>query len=86
MSIKEMESKVRELRELKRMAEDLDSEITAIEDALKAAAGDSEQVFAGERLPIRPLQRPESILRRLKRLTPILQRCTLSQTPTGVFR
>ena len=48
MSIKEMESKARELRELKRMAEELDAEITAIEDALKAAVGDSEQVFAGE--------------------------------------
>ena len=48
MSIKEMESRVRELRELKRMAEELDAEITAIEDELKAAVGDSEQVIVGE--------------------------------------
>jgi len=48
MSIREMESKVRELRELKRMAEELSAEITAIEDELKAAVGDSEQVIVGE--------------------------------------
>ena len=36
MSISEMESKVRELRELRRMADELDAEITAIQDAIKA--------------------------------------------------
>lgn len=36
MSIIEMESKVNELRELKRLAEELASEITALEDSLKA--------------------------------------------------
>jgi predicted phage-related endonuclease len=48
MSIKDMELKARELRELKLMAEELDAEITAIEEALKSAVGDSEQVIAGE--------------------------------------
>ena len=47
MSIMEMESKARELKEFKRMQEELTDEITALEDALKAAMGDSEQVVAG---------------------------------------
>lgn len=36
MSINEMESKVNELRELRRMAEELAVEISALEDSLKA--------------------------------------------------
>lgn len=36
MSTKELSSKVRELKELKAMAEELTAEITAIEDAIKA--------------------------------------------------
>lgn len=36
MSANEMTAKVRELKELKAMAEDLAQEITAIEDAIKA--------------------------------------------------
>ena len=45
MSMNEMESKVNELRELKRMADELAGEITALEDELKAhmtAAGTDE--------------------------------------------
>lgn len=36
MSTTELETKVTDLQELKRMREDLEAEITAIEDALKA--------------------------------------------------
>lgn len=36
MSMNEMESKVKELRELKRMAEELAGDISALEDSLKA--------------------------------------------------
>ena len=36
MSINEMDTKVNELRELKRMQEELAGEITALEDSLKA--------------------------------------------------
>jgi predicted phage-related endonuclease len=48
MSAMELQAKARELKELKRMAEELDAEITAAEDAIKAAMGDQEQVIAGE--------------------------------------
>ena len=36
MSNQEMQSKVNELRELRRMADELDAEITAIQDSIKA--------------------------------------------------
>ena len=47
MSIKEMESTARDLKELQRMREDLDAEISSLQDALKAAMGDDEQMTAG---------------------------------------
>ena len=47
MSIMEMASKAQELQQLKRMREELDAEITAAEDAIKAAMGDQETVTAG---------------------------------------
>lgn len=47
MSIFELESKARELQELKRMREDVDAEITVLEDAIKAAMGDRETITAG---------------------------------------
>lgn len=47
MSIREIEAKAKELQELKRMREELDAEITTLEDAIKASMGDQEQVVAG---------------------------------------
>ena len=47
MSTTEMASMARELQELKRMREELDHEIGAAQDAIKAAMGDSESVTAG---------------------------------------
>ena len=48
MSANEIQSKARELKELKTMKEELEAEITAIEDALKAAMGEQEEMFCGE--------------------------------------
>lgn len=42
-----MEDKIRELQELKRMREDLEAEITALEDAIKAGMGEREELTAG---------------------------------------
>ena len=47
MSIKELEIKAQELQELKRLREELDAEIEAAQDAIKAAMGDQEAVTAG---------------------------------------
>lgn len=47
MKVKEMEKKAQELQELRRMREELDAEIAAIEDEIKADMGDQEQITAG---------------------------------------
>lgn len=48
MSIIEMQAKARELKELKTMRDELENEITAIEDELKTAMGEHEEIFCGE--------------------------------------
>ena len=48
MSTNEIQTKARELKELKLMQEELAAEIRAIEDALKAAMGEQEELVCGE--------------------------------------
>ena len=48
MSINEIESKVRELRQLQALIEEAQAEAETIKDALKAHMGDSEELRAGE--------------------------------------
>ena len=48
MSANEIQNKARELKELKVMKDELEVEITAIEDALKAAMGEQEEMLCGE--------------------------------------
>lgn len=48
MSINELESKARELRQLQALIEEAQQEAEAIKAAIKAAMGDSESVQAGE--------------------------------------
>ena len=47
MSNPTMEAKVHELMELKRLKEELEAEIAAAEDAIKAVMGDEELLTAG---------------------------------------
>ena len=47
MSDHNLEPKVKELLELKRMKEELEAEITAIEDEIKGRMGEEETLFAG---------------------------------------
>ena len=47
MSNPNMESKVRELLELKRMKEELEAEIAGMEDEIKAVMGEEETLLAG---------------------------------------
>ena len=47
MSNNAMEAKVRELVELKKMAAELNEEITALEDEIKAVMGEEEELLAG---------------------------------------
>lgn len=48
MSIHEMESKIRELRQLQALIEEAQAEAEAIKDEIKAVMGDSESITAGE--------------------------------------
>ena len=47
MSNQSMEVKVKELLELKTMKEELEAEIAAVEDEIKAVMGEEETLFAG---------------------------------------
>ena len=47
MSINEIKAKAAELKELKALREELDAEIAAIEDEIKATMGEQEQIIAG---------------------------------------
>ena len=48
MSTKELESKVRELRQLQALIDEAQAEAEAIRDSIKAVMGDSEALRAGE--------------------------------------
>ena len=48
MSTSEIESKVRELRQLQALIEEAQAEAEGIKDAIKAYMGDSEELRAGE--------------------------------------
>ncbi len=48
MTIKEMETKARELRELQALIEEAQAEADSIRDQIKAAMGDNDTVQAGE--------------------------------------
>ena len=47
MSNKEIEMKVQELQELKRMKEELQAEIDMLEDTIKDTMGDTEEMIVG---------------------------------------
>lgn len=47
MSIKDIENCAKELQELRRMREELDAEIAALEEQIKAEMGEKEQLVAG---------------------------------------
>ena len=48
MSVNDLESKIRELRQLQTLIEEATAEAESIKDALKAHMGDSEELRAGE--------------------------------------
>lgn len=48
MSMNEIESKVKELRQLQALIEEATAEAETIKDAIKAVMGDSEELRAGE--------------------------------------
>ena len=82
MSITEMETKARELKELKLMQEELTDEITTLEDALKAGMGGREQVVAGAyKLTWKPVTASRIDTRSLQKALPdVAERFTVTNT------
>lgn len=71
MTIKELESKAQELQELKRMREELDAEIEATQDAIKAAMGDQEAITAGAyKITWKPIESARIDTKALKQALP----------------
>lgn len=57
MSTSEIESKIRELRQLQALIEEAQAEAESIKDAIKATMGESEELRAGEyRITWKPVQ------------------------------
>ena len=82
MSIMEMESKARELQELKRMREELEAEIEATQDAIKAAMGDSDSITAGAyKITWKPVESSRIDTKALKAALPdVAARFTVTST------
>lgn len=65
MTIHEIESKARELREMLALIEEAQAEAEALKDEIKAAMGDAEEILAGEyKIPGRLLPPPAWTRRR----------------------
>lgn len=73
MSINEMESKARELRQLQALIEEAQQEAEAIKDAIKAAMGNAEEIHAGEyRITWKPITTSRIDTAALKKALPDL--------------
>ena len=77
-----IESKARELMELRRMREELDAEIEAAQDAIKAEMGDSESITAGAyKITWKPVESTRIDTRALKAAFPeIASHFTITST------
>lgn len=48
MSMQELESKIREMRQLQALVDETEREVEALKDAIKAHMGETEELWAGE--------------------------------------
>ena len=86
MSANEIESKVRELRQLQALIEEAQAEAEGIKDAIKAAMGDSEELRAGEyRITWKPLQSARLDTAALRKALPDVAECFTRTTTTRRF-
>ena len=86
MSNPTLEPKVKELLELKRMREELDTEISSIEDQLKQAMGDEETLIAGAfKIDWKPVITSRIDTAALKKALPEIAERFMKQTTTRRF-
>ena len=82
MSISEIESKCRELRQLQNLIAGAEQEAEAIKDTLKAHMGDSEELYAGEYMvtwrPVKSSRLDTTALR--KAMPEVVERFTKTTT------
>ena len=86
MSNPNLEPKVKELMELKRMREELDTEISSIEDQLKQAMGNEETLIAGAfKIDWKPVITSRIDTAALKKALPEIAERFMKQTTTRRF-
>ena len=86
MSIKEIENTARELQELRRMKEELENEITGLEDVIKAEMGDREQMTAGAfKIDWKTITSSRIDTAALKKMMPEIAERFMKQTTTRRF-
>ena len=86
MSNPTLEPKVKELLELKRMREELDAEISAIEDELKKTMGHEETLIAGAfKIDWKPVITSRIDTAALKKALPEIAERFMKQTTTRRF-
>ncbi len=82
MSITELEQRAHELQELKRLREELETEIEAAQDAIKVAMGDSESITAGAyKITWKPIETARIDTKALRATLPdVVARFTITST------
>ncbi len=86
MSVKEIESKARELREMLALIEEAQAEAEALKDEIKAAMGDVEEIRAGEyKITWKPVTSSKLDTAALKKAMPDVAAAFTRQTTTRRF-
>ena len=86
MSNPNMESKIKELMELKRMKEEIEAEIAAAEDEIKGVMGDEEPLLAGAfKVDWKPVITRRIDTAALKKMMPEIAERFMKQTTTRRF-
>ena len=86
MSNPNMESKVKELMELRRMKEEIEAELTAAEDEIKAVMGSEETLLAGAfKVDWKPVITCRIDTAALKKVMPEIAERFMKQTTTRRF-
>jgi predicted phage-related endonuclease len=86
MSNPNMESKIKELMELKRMKEEIEAEIAAAEDEIKGVMGDEETLLAGAfKVDWKPVITCRIDTAALKKMMPEIAERFMKQTTTRRF-
>lgn len=86
MSTHELESKVRELRQLQALIEEAQAEAEAIKDAIKVIMGESEELRAGEyRVSWRPVKSSRLDTAALRQALPDIAQAFTRETITRRF-